>query len=436
MRWTLASRARFEVWDAHAPDTSSFTALRTRVGLEYGWGERLRAQLELQDARIHGLDGDSSGAAELYRIHAGDRSRTHGDRVRQLWIELRSAGGPALRLGRQDIKLGTEVSYPEPAWSYLKVQRASQRLVGTVGWTHAERSNDGVSLSWDRGAHHLYAFAARPTTGVFDLDSSYAGQEDIRYGGVSWTARRGAWLLDTELRLFALAYRDQRDASDGAFGGVPDEELTVYTVGASAIRVRPVGSGQLDALVWGALQWGDFQDLDHRAWAALVELGYRRPDAPGAPWLRAGVNAASGDRSPTDGDHESFFNLLPTNHLYYGFADRFALANLVDAFASLRLDLGARTQLLAFVHQLWLMTDDDGRHFGTGAFNKNSFGYGIQPSGGHRGVGTELDLVVSHRLGPRLTLEAGYAFLEGHAVLDVFSDDDVRFGYLEVTARY
>jgi hypothetical protein len=432
----LSTRFRAEAWDAHATNTDWFTALRTRLGVRYDLVERLTAFGELQDARIHRLDDDSSGAGALYRTAAGGRGHTHGDRIRQLWLEMRPRAGLALRAGRQDIKLGTEVMYPEASWKYLKAARLSQRLVGTVGWTHAERSNDGLSVAWDLGGYHLYAFAARPTSGVFDLNSSYAGQNDIAYGGVSWTAKRGTWFPHTEVRLFGIAYRDDREASDGASGGAINEDLDVLTVGFSLVGVRPAGEGEADWLLWGAVQEGDWYDLDHRAFALLAEAGYHLTTLAAEPWLRAGVNLASGDGSATDGDHESFFNLLPTNHLYYGFADRLALANLVNAFVQLKLKPAPKMDLNVFLHHFLLFTDDDGRHFGTGAFNRNAFGYGVQASGGHRSVGTEVDVVLSYALHPRVSLQAGYSFLEGHALSNDLVDDDVRFAYFQVAARY
>ena len=436
----LESRLRFEGWDARAGNTDWFHVLRSRVGVTYSWRKTVSALFEFQDARIHGLDNDSSGAAAVYRGASGMDSHAASDRIRQLWIELRPVEDLRLRAGRQDIELGTEVMYPEPNWKYLKVARGSQRLVGTVGWTHVERSNDGGSASYDLGGHHIYLFGARPTTGVFDFDHAYDDQEDIQYGGLTWTVRRGEWVPNTELRFFGIGYRDDRKIPDPALAGPTTGNVNVYTVGFSSIGIYPLGPGNADLLIWGAYQWGDWQgSLDHQAWAALLEGGYQWPSVATKPWLRAGINAASGDRSATDGDHESFFNLLPTNHLYYGFADQLALANLLDYFVQLKLAPTSKTSVNAFLHHMYLLTDDDGRHFGTGAFNKTTFGYGFQPQtseSGHRSLGTELDIVASYAIHPNVSLQAGYSYMWGHAFFNHLSDDDTRFAYFQVTARY
>jgi len=441
---SFTTRLRIEFWDAHADDTDTFYAARSRVGLKYSYGGLLTLFGEFQDARIYSLSPSSlsppNGAAGLYRAFADGRSRTHSDRLRQLWLEVKPIEGLGVRIGRQDIKLGTQAMYPEPNWKYLKIKRGSQRLVGTVGWTHAERSNDGISVSYDTGGgHHLYAFAARPTTGVFDIEDAYHRQDDINYGGLSWTVKRDTWIPHTELRLFGLAYDDDRSARHG---GRPDD-VEVYTLGFSTIGIFPMGPGNIDLLVWGAYQFGDFtppppatSDLDHSAAAGILEIGYQFTEVTTKPWLRLGVNVASGDGDPNDGDHRTFFNMLPTNHLYYGFADRWAFQNLVDWFAQLMLKPHEKVAVNLMLHQFSLQNDDDFRYFGTGAYNRTNFGYGAQPSRGHRTGGTEIDAVVNYAVSKHLSVQGGFAHMWGHGVTNAFTDDDVTFGYLEVTLKY
>ncbi|MHC4732718.1 MAG: alginate export family protein, partial [Planctomycetota bacterium] len=258
LKLSLESRFRQEWWDAHASKTEHFTAFRSRVSAKYAWKEFVEAFVQFQDARINGMESTLSGAGDLYYRFAGNNSKTHGDRIRQLWVQIQPIEDLKFRLGRQDIKLGTEVMYPEPNWKYLKVARGSQRLVGTVGWTHAERSNDGVAASYDLGDYLVYAFGAKPTTGVFDIRRSYSSQSRITYGGATFTAKRGTWLPNSEVRLFGLGYEDKRHIRDGGLSD--NRHVNVYTVGFSLIRVEPVDGGNFDVLLWGAYQWGGFPD--------------------------------------------------------------------------------------------------------------------------------------------------------------------------------
>jgi hypothetical protein len=436
---SVSTRLRTEFWDARAGDTDTFYAARTRIGLKYSFRDLVTLFGEFQDARIYSLSPSSSGAGGLYRTFADGRSRTHSDRLRQLWLEVRPLEGLGIRIGRQDIKLGTEAMYPEGNWKYLKIQRASQRLVGTVGWTHGERSNDGISVAYDTGnGHHIYGFAARPTTGVFDIEDAYHRQDDINYGGVSWTVKRDTWIPNTELRLFGLAYDDDRSARHG---GRPDQ-VEVYTLGFSTIGVFPVGPGNVDVLVWGAYQFGDFtppgrlNDLDHNAAAGIFEVGYQFTEVPTKPWFRMGVNVASGDGDPNDSDHNTFFNMLPTNHLYYGFADQWAFQNLIDWFAQLMLKPHEKVGVNLTLHRFSLQNDDDFRYFGTGAYTRSNFGYGAQPSRGYRSGGTEIDAVVNYDVNQHLSVQGGYAYMWGHGIFNNFRDENVSFGYLQVALKY
>ncbi len=427
----FSARVRSEAWDAFSatnPDTDWFTGTRLRFSLRYAYANKLALYIEGQDTSVHGLDADLPAPVRNYYTTGGLDSSTRGTSLRQAWIELRPIEKLALRAGRQDIKLGGEVSYAEPNWKYLKAARLGERLIGTVGWTHGERSNDGGTLSFDAGGHFVYAFAARPTTGVWDVDSSYHPQHGLVYGGAAWTVKRGEWLPNTELGLFAIAYDDERTPANGGLA----KSVEVYTFGASWLGVYPLGAGQFDALAWIAGQAGDYDGRDHSAYAGIFEAGYQLPAQFAKPWLRAGVNFASGDGDPTDGEHHTFFNLLPTNHLYYGFADQLAFQNLKNLFVQLRLSPHEKLQLNAFIHYFSLMDANDARYFGTGAFSSKSFGYASSPSGGARTVGVEYDLVTTLALHKSVTLELGISHLEAGRVLP----GDVEFGYVSVEFKY
>jgi hypothetical protein len=428
----LNVRAREEMWDAFNDHTTWYTGTRTRISLKYSYQEIFALYGQFQDVRLNGLDQRSSGA-ELTYFNSSDQSEDVGDdSIRQLYLQLSPVPGAVLRAGRQDIKLGQEVLYPEPNWRYLKMSRIGERLIGTVGWSHAERSNDGATASIDfgeGGGYNAYAFAARPTTGVFDIPSAYHRQKDVVYGGGAFTVKRNTWLEKTELGLFGIVYDDDRPTDKG---GLPDSVL-VYTVGGHLLGVYPAGPGQVDGLLWGAGQLGRYNGLDQRAGAFLVEGGYQLSEVFAKPWLRLGVNAATGDGDPTDSNHHTFFNLLPTNHIYYGFADQIALQNIVNWFVQLRLAPHPMFQLNAFVHRFSLWNGDDARYSGTGAFSRKSFGFVANPSRGYRTVGTEYDVVATIPVHRAVTLELGYSNLQAAKMLN---DQNLNFAYASFELTY
>ena len=440
---TADTRWRWENWKQRTDADSNMAGGRTRLGLRWTFRERVAALVEGQHAYVGGLTADSSGAAATYRSYTagGDSSTESAFHLRQLWAEARPVEGLRLQVGRQPLASGSQPAYPEPAWKYLKQYRLSQRLVGVSPWSTAERTFDGVSGSFDAERWRVDAYTAQPTTGVFDLRNGYRPNWDIILGGAELAAKRGALLPNTELGGFFIGYSDARDPDDvtGLFG-----DVRVYTLGASALSVVPLGPGALDALLWVAGQFGDYadttpsgvRDLDQAAWALLGEAGYQATQWPCKPWLRTGVNVASGDGDPDDGTHGTFFSVIPSTHAYYGYADQVALQNLVNWFAQLRVTALPGVDVELFVHRFWLFDDADGRYSGTGAFARNSFGFTRAASNGSDDVGTELDTVVYWQATAHVSFSAGFAYLWGGEVFPGDASRDTQWAFAQVSLRY
>jgi hypothetical protein len=436
-------RYRWEDWKAFAPHWSDFHGLRTRLAVDYRFKETLRLFVQGQQTAVLGLSSDASGAGGLYRANNGSDNDPSSVRPSQFFAELRPTPKSSILLGRSYINVGTSFAYDEAHWKFLKLKRLSQRLVGAVDWTNGARAADGISARLSFEGHHLHAFAAQPTTGVFVVDEdAYQRQKDVLFAGLHWTAERGTLLDDTELGAFFVAYQDHRDPRDvaGLFG-----DIDVYTFGGSWLGVYPLGPGRMDALLWGAIQFGDYEDVgptsgtkrrDQLAGAVVAELGYQLPDIWSRPWLRAGVNWGSGDGDPDDGDRHTFFNLLPTNHLYYGYADQLALQNLVDLLFQLKLAPHPKVGIELTFHRFWLHDDDDSRWAGTGAFSRKNLGYVRNPSNGSTDVGRELDIAVSFSLARGVTLSAGFARFWGGDVFDGQPRTDAQFGYLQLVFKH
>lgn len=396
-----------------------------------------------QQTAVPGLASDASGAGRLYRVQNRNDNDPSSVRPSQFFAELRPTPGSSVLLGRSYLNVGTSFSYDEPNWKFLKLKRLSQRLVGAVDWTHGARAADGFSARIVLEGHRLHAFGAQPTTGVFVVDDdAYKRQKDVLFAGLDWTAEPGSLLDDTELGAFFVAYRDDRDPKEvaGLFG-----DIELYTFGGSWLGVYPLGPGRADVLLWGAIQFGDYEDAgprsgvrrrDQLAGAVVAEVGYQLPEVWSRPWLRAGVNWGSGDGDPDDAERHTFFNLLPTNHLYYGYADQLALQNLVDLLFQLKLDPHPRVGIELTFHRFWLHDDDDFRWAGTGAFSRKDLGYARNPSNASTDVGRELDVTVAVALGHGVTLSGGFARLWGGDVFEGQRREDVRFGFVQLAFAY
>jgi hypothetical protein len=155
-----------------------------------------------------------------------------------------------------------------------------------------------------------------------------------------------------------------------------------------------------------------------------------------APWLRLGFFRGSGDGDAADGDHDTFFQVLPTPRPYARFPF-YDLSNTTEVFATAALRPHARTMLRAGVRRLRLSEAADLWYLGGGAFEDETFGYAGRPSGGARGLATILDLGLTITPADWLTLEAyGALALEGDVIRGIYPDAGTgRLAYLEVELR-
>ena len=463
------SRFRWERWEALRNGADNIYGSRTRISADYyAWSDRFRLFGEGQYVNVFDLDSSASGAAALYRGNAHNPPASSVDRfsLRQLFVQGGLDSENWLRVGRQDLKNASAISYEEGNWKFLKNNRLGQRLVGGVGWTHGERSYDGASARMEQDGHVLHLYAAEPTTGVFEIDRAYKRQRDVIFGGIDWTVERGTWLDNTEFGAFFVGFADVRDTQDvvAPFFG----DINVYTFGVSSLGVYPLGPGNVDLILWGAAQVGQYTDryaacdasptvacgpttpgarkLDQLAWAGIAEVGYQLSEIWGKPWLRTGVNFASGDSNPAAGEgvsgggnRNTFFNLLPTNHLYYGYADQVAFSNLIDLLVQFKLSPTPKLGLELAFHQFWLYTNRDARYFGSGAFERRSLGYGRSPSNGSNNVGQEIDFVVNYKVNEHLGLMGGVAHLFGGGVFSrnpTYPDEDANWAFIQVALSY
>ena len=100
--------------------------------------------------------------------------------------------------------MGTQTTYPEAEWAYLKKARLSQRLVGTVGCTHGARAYNGISGLLKLAGSDLHLFAAQSTTGEFAIRGGYEPQKHMMVGAADLTLRRGVGTENVEATGFLL----------------------------------------------------------------------------------------------------------------------------------------------------------------------------------------------------------------------------------------
>lgn len=453
-------RVRVESWNFFDPGISgidnsyTFVASLLRAGVSGKVGKSQSWRLELSQVTFGGLPdnaiapapaGDLGLGATYYRWNRG---RDGSIFVKQAFWQWRNKTGKnsTLRIGRFEFSEGSELMPKDPNLAWLRRNRIQERLLGPFGFTHIQRSFDGVLWSqenWSerRNRDNLTIALIRPTRGAFDLKGNDQLRE-VTVGYAAWTFSSNE---QSDARIFALWYYDKRKppkvvkVDNRPFGERNNDtsHINIPSIGGHYLRVFPSKEGEADLMLWGTWQAGKWGRLDHRAYAAALELGYQLTKVRWQPWLRVGYFKSSGDETPNDPDHQTFFQMLPTTRIY-ALTPLYNLMNNRDLFVQLMLKPSSKLSLRLDWHMLWLTKSEDFWYAGGGAFNHNSFGYVGRPSGGAKRLMDLIDLSVSYAPNPNLswTIYIGKAWGKDVVRANFPSKDDAFFGYLEVIRRW
>lgn len=375
--------------DDTRPDNSDFFSQRVRVALTLDFSDRLLAFVQLQDAREWGEEAstldDSADGLDLHQAYA----------------EVRLAGCPggATRLGRQELSLG------------------DQRLVGALDWRTQARSFDGVSQRWldgDGGGVLAWAFQVRETVAPATVN------DDQWFAGVQGTHRFGDPLLAD---LYVMVLHDD--------GAVPGTSASRFTLGTRWLAKLEAWEAGLEL----ATQVGEQASADipiGETWAGHVHVTHWLGGGA-KPWVKLGVDAASGD-DPDTADRERFNTLFPTVHAHWGMLDVALWENLFDPHLQLGAKPGERDEVTA----TW--------HFFRAMEGRDTFGgpnATLVPAGAtdSRTIGNELDFVWTRQLDlgttAKTTLQLGYGvFLPGAAPDSIGRDSLGHLAYAQFDLRF
>ncbi|MBI3910926.1 MAG: alginate export family protein [Armatimonadetes bacterium] len=427
-RWLLTGswRVRQEWWDwfGHTgQDSYTFTGSILRLGATRQTPSE-DITLELAQVGLINLPHHATEPAPLGQMGLGAAYFDANDGqdaslfVKQAFWRGKNIGCQAnsLRLGRFEFIEGTETIPKDSSLAWLKRERIAHRLIGNFGWSHVQRSFNGLHFARNTPRLNLTLFGGIPTRGVFDLNGMDT-LPDVKVAYVAATTPLSGKRSQGEGRLFGIYYEDTRDEvikADNRPGPVRAADrraIGIGTIGGHYLGLYDVGSGKVDALLWAAGQLGTWGRQDHGAYAFAVEVGYQPRNSPLKPWVRAGYYRASGDGDPTDDDHQTFFLILPTPRSYARFPF-YTLTNLNDAFGQVILRPHPRWAIRTDVHALWLADDSDLWYIGGGAFqDRPSFGFAGRPSNGQSDLATLVDLSVDYQWQQHTTLSfyLGYA---------------------------
>jgi Alginate export len=194
-------------------------------------------------------------------------------------------------------------------------------------------------------------------------------------------------------------------------------------------------SGDKCGFLWdaeGMLQLGSENGKSIYAGSATAGLGYNWKNLPMNPTVWAYYDWASGDRSPNAGNYETFNQLFPFGHYYFGFIDQVGRQNIRDWNVHLYLNPTKWITFNAQYHFFSLDKAEDALYNAAGAPIR------VNTKGAAGGVvGQELDVFLNFHLTNRTDVLAGYSKLNaGEFISNTGNGRSPELFYLMYNVRW
>lgn len=435
LRWEIRDN-NFDFNDSiNAPTDDNWFLQRVRFGMTIKPAAWLKLYVQAQDSREVNSDRpDFPGVLGAEGDDAFD--------LRQGWIEFGNAKAFPLtaKIGRQILSYGDE------------------RLIGVFDWNNIGRTFDAVKLRWEETTWWLDAFASSvvvPERGSYNQSDFLNGNETDReqvFSGLYFsTTAIGPETID----LYALYLHENPnpkyqpnaigDTNFGTFG------LRVKSKPGAFAHAAPVSDGKsaadgktmpppaakpigVDYEFEGAFQTGELRGFDLTAFAVHGGVGYTF-DASWLPRLGLEYNYGTGDRDPSDGNVQTFQNLFPTNHKFYGQMDAFSWQNMHDLGVIVKAQPITAVTLKSEFHAFWLANTDDVWYRANGATAVRPLTPAARAASSY--AGSEIDLVATWNVNKHLQFEGGYShFFAGDYLGDTGPGDDADFGYVQAKVTF
>ena len=391
--------------------------------------------VRLENLPTNAIGPGALGTGALYFAATGVRY-SYQLYLGELTLRVKSADRRAsLAIGRMPYSSGGEYVSPNAQLESIKRTRLQSRLIGNFEFSLYQRRFDGARFDLDRERWHVTAAGFVPTQGGFE-ESTNLSMPEVQIATVSATRKAPA----SEYQLFGAVYRDRRPEKalvDNTFSFDRPVDVTIATTGASYVRSTPLRFGDVDAVAWGAVQFGDWYGSTHRAASFALEGGHRWARAPLKPWLRGGLLWSSGDRNGEDRRHGTFFQMMPTSRKY-ALSTVASQMNMRDLFAQLAIE-PARFRARIEVHALHLASAGDLWYAGSGATASTGryFGFAGRASGGHTGLGTVVEGTLDVPIRKYWSINAyGATITAGDVVERWFTNKRLRFWFVENVIRF
>lgn len=379
-----------------APNSGDgYDLTRFRLNLEFTPKKWLRFFVQGQDAQAPGIESANlnSTLKDNFDLRLGYAEIDAGaqDRVR-------------LRVGRQELNFG------------------AQRLVGSFDWSNTARSYDAarLTLTWSRASVDVFASSVVNIR----MTSPDKGQPGVNLYGIYGSLSSGS--RHTTLQPYIFWKTNPRVISEEGQPG--DEDL--FTLGFRWVQTWPA---HFDTSMEMARQTGSYSNDSIAAWAGYWIGGYTLAHLPLTPRFSLEYDYATGNTRPGDGEVNTFDQLYPTNHAYYGITDQVGWRNLRAVRMGTDFLPHRKIKGDFDFYFFWLASRYDGLYNAGGALVVKA------PAGGalHTDVGQEVDVFMSYAFAPQLTFGAGFGHLfPGRFLKENSPGSGTSFPYLFATYHF
>jgi len=264
----------------------TFASLRTRLGVEKSFEDRVLLYIQLQDSRVFGFESSTLSNSKNLDLHQG-------------FLKLNKLfdWDWTIQAGRFEVSYGT------------------QRFFGAVGWHFVGRSFDGVrfGIAPEKYGIEMFALTVRESVSYI----SNAAPEVYPYPQEPTPSHSiyGIWKktkFDDDNKLHVFGYWEINRSKIGG----DTSRLNMPTLGGSYWG----GFGRVSTIIEAAYQFGDFIGKDISAYLISVSAYYKA----GITNVGIGADILSGT-NPDDSDTKmnTFQATYGTNHKFYGYMDYF-----------------------------------------------------------------------------------------------------------------
>jgi hypothetical protein len=301
-----------------------------------------------------------------------------------------------------------------------------QRLVSPLDWSNTRRTFDGAKLFWRGDCWDVDGFWTEP------ISQSQHVNDDRNFDHP-----------DTSQAFWGI-YATYKACKDQVFDFYflrLSEHDGAPVFGATTFDSNTFGSrwkGKLDWLLVdteGGYQFGDYGASTQSAGYFTGGLGHEWSDACWKPLLWVYFDWASGDKDPTDNVRQTFNQLFPLAHKYFGFADLVGRQNIQDFNVQYTLKPTSKLSTQLWWHVFHLDQARDS------LYNANGVAIRTDATGAAgRNVGQELDLTALYVVNPHMDVLMGYSHFYAGSFVKATNpggvSGDVDFFYTQYTLRY